>query len=118
MIRPYLNDIINDYKIQGQWKIHLTIAADFISSKDSNKTRIMHSKSNNVDSMMGSETDETIKQLFESLLERHQNGLEESMRGSEFIFDSVDILYYNLNKIGLVRSGTYIDTPEYLKNKK
>ena len=40
------------------------------------------------------------------------------MRGSEFIFDSVDALYYDLNKISLSRGGSYIDSPEWLKNKK
>ena len=72
----------------------------------------MHTKSNNMEIMMGSETDEIIKEIFESLLERYQEGLEESMRGSEFIFDSVDALYYNLNKISLSRGGSYIDSPE------
>ena len=72
----------------------------------------MHTKSNKMEIMMGSETDEIIKEIFESLLERYQEGLEESMRGSEFIFDSVDALYYNLNKISLSRGGSYIDSPE------
>ena len=40
------------------------------------------------------------------------------MRGSEFIFDSFDALYYDLNKISLSRHGSYIDSPEWLKNKK
>ena len=40
------------------------------------------------------------------------------MRGSEFIFDSFDALYYDLNKISLSRRGSYIDSPEWLKNKK
>ena len=40
------------------------------------------------------------------------------MKGSEFIFDSVDILYYDLNKVSLSRGGSYIDSPEWLKNKK
>ena len=40
------------------------------------------------------------------------------MRGSEFIFDRVDTLYYNLNEISLNRGGSYIDSPEWLKNKK
>ena len=44
--------------------------------------------------------------------------LEESMRGSEFIFDHVDALYYDLNKISLSRGGSYIDSPKWLKNKK
>ena len=40
------------------------------------------------------------------------------MRGSEFVYDSVDALYHNLNKVRLIRGGSYIDSPEWLKNKK
>ena len=40
------------------------------------------------------------------------------MRGSEFAYDSVDALYYNLNKVSLSRGGSYIDYPKWLKNKK
>ena len=40
------------------------------------------------------------------------------MRGSEFIFDSVGALYYDLNKLSLSKGGSYIDSPEWLKNKK
>ena len=40
------------------------------------------------------------------------------MRGSEFIFDNVDLLYYNLNKISLSRGGSCIDSAKWLKNKK
>ena len=31
--------------------------------------------------------------LFESLLQRYREGLENSRKGSEFIFDSADLLY-------------------------
>ena len=55
---------------------------------------------------------------FLNLLQRYQEGLEESMRGREFIFDSVDALYYDLNKISLSRRGSYIDSPKWLKTKK
>ena len=67
---------------------------------------------------MGGETDEIIKEIFESLLQRYPKGLEESIKGSEFVFDSVDSLYYKLHKISLNRSGSYIDSPNWLKNKK
>ena len=41
------------------------------------------------------------------------------MKGSEFTIDSVDLLYYHLNKISLGRKGrSYIDSPKWLKNKK
>ena len=70
--------------------------------------------------MMGSETDKIIKELFESLLQRYQEGLEESVKGSEFFY-SVDILYYNLNKIGLNHGRSYIDSKkikrqQYIQN--
>ena len=69
MIRPYLIDIINDHKTQGEWKIQLTIAINLISSKDSDETRIMRSKSDYIEIMMASETDETIEVIFEYLLQ-------------------------------------------------
>ena len=68
--------------------------------------------------MIGNETDGIIRELFESLLQRYQEGLEESMRRSEFVFDSVDVLCYKLHRISLNRSGSYIDSPKWLKNKK
>ena len=68
--------------------------------------------------MIGSETDEIIEDLFESFLQKYQEGLEESMRRSQFAYDSVDGLYYNLNKVSLSRGGSYIDSPKWLKNKK
>ena len=42
--------------------------------------------------------------------------IEESIKGSKFIFDSIDILYYDLNKISLKRGETYIDPPKWIKS--
>ena len=68
IIRPYLEDIINDHKIQSEWKIQLTSAINFTSSKpDSDKTHIMHARSDNLEIMMGSETNGIIEELFKSL---------------------------------------------------
>ena len=61
IIKPYLSDIINDHKTSGlvryhsgkkswleetssEWKTQLTIAINFISSKDSYEARTMHTK--------------------------------------------------------------------------
>ena len=87
MIKPDLSDLINKHKTHGsaryhsgnkswiektssEWKIQLTMAINFISSKDSDSA-----------------------------------------------YDSVDVLYYNLNKVSLSRGGSYIDSPKWLKNK-
>ena len=60
---------------------------NFISSKDnSDEICIVHTKSHNVEIMMGDETDDIIKELFESLLQNYQKALEESMKESEFFF--------------------------------
>ena len=59
-----------------------------------------------------------IRKLFESLLQRYQKRLEESMKGSEFVFDSTDLLKCKLDKIGVNRGGSYVDSPKWLKNKK
>ena len=67
---------------------------------------------------MGNEIDEIIEQLLETLLQKYQERLEEKMWGCDFIFDSVDLLYYNLHKKSLNRSGSYIDCPKWSKNKK
>ena len=67
----------------------------------------------------GSETNDIIEEHCESLLQECQKGLEKSMRGIEFIFDSVDLLCYTLQKISLNREGSsYIDYPKWLKIKK
>ena len=92
---------------------------NFICSiPDSDETRTMHTKSDNIDVTMVSETDETIDELFKSLLQRCQEGLEESMRRIYFTFDSVDALYYDLNRISSSRGGSYKSSPKWLKNKK
>ena len=94
------------------------MAIKFISSKDSDETRTMHTKGNNAEIMIGSETNEIIEDLLKSFLQKYQEGLEESMRGSDFVYDSVDLLYYKLNKVSLSRGGSYIDSPKWLQNKK
>ena len=51
-------------------------------------------------------------------MQKYQQDIEEKMRGSEFAFDSANLLCYELHKIILNRDGSYIDSPECLKNKK
>ena len=74
--RPYLKCIIITLKKIDSWKIQLTIAINFISSKDNNKECVMHSKSDNREIMNNDKTDEVTEELFKSLLKRYQNNLE------------------------------------------
>ena len=53
----------------------------------------MHSKSDNIKIMINDEADEVIKELFHSLKNGYQNNVE-SIKGSDFVFDYVHLLYY------------------------
>ena len=77
----------------------------------------MHSKSVNIETMINDEADEVIEKLFESLKNRYQNSLE-SLRGSAFVFDYVHLLYYKCHKIDPNHGRSYIDSPNWTKNKK
>ena len=119
MIEPYLRELINDYKSKGEWKLQLTAQINFISLRPgSDETRVMHTRCGNEEFMNGSDTDEVIKELFKSFLQRYQENLQEKMRGSDFSFDGVNFLHYDFNKISISRGGSYIDFPKWLKNKK
>ena len=44
--------------------------------------------------------------------------LQEPLRGTEFVRDSINLLYYHLQEIRLKIAGSYIDSPKWLKIKK
>ena len=76
----------------------------------------MHSKSDNIEITINDEADEVIKELFDSYNNSYQNNLK-SIKGSEFIFDYVSLLYYECHKVNLSCGGSYIDSPHWLKKK-
>ena len=92
-LRQHLKDI-NNLKISDTWKVQSTIAIDFMPFKDADEKRVMHSKSDNKEIMVGKETDEIIKELSESLFSGYQKGLEESMKGSDVAFGCANLSYY------------------------
>ena len=67
--------------------------------------------------MINDQADEVIKELFDSHKNRNQNNLE-SMKGSDFLFDYVHLLYYKCHKINPNSGGSYIDSPDWIKSKK
>ena len=101
LIEPYLREL-NFHKSKGEWKIQLTAQINFISSRlGSDETRVIHTRSVSEEFTNGSDTDEIIKELFKSLLQRYQENLQEKMRGSDFAVDGVNFLYYDFNKISI-----------------
>ena len=75
----------------------------------------MNSKSDNRETI-GVGTDEIIKKILNSLLHRYQGVLLGSIKGSHFVYDGVDGLFYKCHKISLNSGGSYIDS-QRLRNK-
>ena len=85
--------------------IYLTIGISLISSKGNDEERLMNSKSDNIEIVINDadEADEVIKELFESLQNRYQNNLLESMKFSDFVFNCLQLLYYKYHEINFER---------------
>ena len=77
----------------------------------------MHTRSDNVEIMNGTDTSDAINELIDSFMKRNQEGLETKMKGSSYIFERIDLLEYHLHKISLNRGSSYINSHEWIKNK-
>ena len=119
LIKPYLEDLINDKKNKGEWKLQLTTKISFVSLKpDSDETRLMHTRSNAAEFMSGSETEEIIESLYRSPLQNYNDNLQEKMKGSDIIFNGINYFYYDFNRVSISKGGSYIEFSKWLKDKK
>ena len=66
--------------------------------------------------MFSDDNDDIIEQIFESLLKKYEENLQNKMRGSEFEFEGVNFLYYDFNKTSVKRGESYIDSPSPSKD--
>ena len=121
-IIPYLRDIINDRKTNSnnsnEWKIQLNVPVIFISSNDTAEIRSIFVWSNNEEIRLGNETDDIIKGLINSFLNNYQKEEIILRNGSNFVFESVDLLSYHIHKTSLKRENSDIKSPEWIANKK
>ena len=109
--------MILDLQNSFTWKIQLTIAINFISSKDVEEDHVMHSRSSNTKFASYNDTNEVVDKLFESLHSKYEENLKTSMRGSDFIFDSVQMMYCKCCKVNFRRGSSYIYYPHWMKKK-
>ena len=62
---------ITNRQKSGTWKVHLTIAVNFIFSKDKGEEQLMNSKSDHIEVLTYDNANEAIKKIFELLLSRY-----------------------------------------------
>ena len=119
LIKPYLYDLINVHKAKRKWKIQLSAEISFTSQKpNSNEIRVMFTRSIPEEFMICSETEEVAEKLIMSILEKYQDNLRNKMKGSDFIFNGINYLYYDLNRITISKGGSYIKSTKWLNDKK
>ena len=109
---------INYLRKSDARKIQLAIAINFISSKDTSADRVMHSKSDDIETMVYDKADEVIKEGFESLFNKYNRysiGLQKSVRGSYFIFHCDNLLHCKCHIINLKYGELYIDFRDWIK---
>ena len=76
-------------KLENTYKISEIILINFISSKDNDEERVMHSKSDEVKMMINGKEGEVMEELFQSFPSIYQIGLEISKKNNEFLFACV-----------------------------
>ena len=103
-----MKDFRNNLKKFDASKIQLKIAINFTSFKDTDKERLMHSKSDNIEIMINDKVDKVIHKLFQSLLSQYQVSLE-TMKGSNFILDYYNLPYCKYHKMNSNCGGTCVD---------
>ena len=115
-IMPYLSDLINDHKTNennsNEWKIQINMHVNFVSSNDTGEIRTIFVWSDNEEIRLGNETDDIIKGLINSFLNNYQKEEIILRNGSNFVFESVDLLSYHIHKTRLRRGRSYMKYPE------
>ena len=74
--------------------------------------------SDNEEIRLGNETNDFVKRLINSFLNNYQKEKIILRNGSNFVFQSVDLLSYHIHKISLKRGNSYIKSSEWLINKR
>ena len=74
--------------------------------------------SDNEEIRSGNETNDIIERLLNFFLTNYQNEETILRNGSNFVFESVDLLSYSFHKISLKRGKSYIKSPEWVINKR
>ena len=123
-VRQYLSKItlhlcylIKDYRIATRvWKIQISMRLNLISSKDTRKACTIYVWIDNISIMRGTNTDDIIRELFWSFLRTYQED-SKMIKGSNFIFESVELMDYKLHRVRLRRSGSHIKSSEWLLHK-
>ena len=106
MIKPELAELINKKKKNNELKMQLSMGVNFMHTADRDKNCTFHVKSDNAEIRLGDDTNDIINKLFESFLNNYQKEEQILRNGSNYTFESVDILGIHFHNIKLKRGSS------------
>ena len=114
MISPELTKLINKRKNNNsnEQKVQLSMGINFMNINDKEKSRTFHVKSDNAEITQATDTSDVINELIDSFFPQYQREEQVLRAGSDYIFDSVDILRIHFPNIRLRRGRSYIKSPD------
>ena len=120
MISPELTKLINKRKNNNsnEQKVQLSMDINFMDINDKEKSHTFHVKSDNAEITQATDTSDVINELIDSFFPQYQREEQVLRAGSDYIFDSVDILRIHFPNIRLRRGRSYIKSPGWISSKK
>ena len=91
---------------------------NFVYSNDTGEVCTVFLWSDNEEIRLGNETDDIIEGLINSFLNNYQKEELILRNGSNFVFESADLLSYHIHKTSLKRGNSYIKSSEWVASKK
>ena len=94
------------------------MGVNFISTNDTGEIHTFYVRSDNEEIRSGHETPEIISKLIKSFLSNYQDEEGILRNGSNFVFESVDLLTVHIHKTNAKRGKLYIKSPKWVLNKR
>ena len=91
---------------------------NFASSNHTGEIRTTFVQSDNQEISSGNERDNIINIILNSFLNNYQKEEIILRNGSNFVFESVDLLSYHIHKTSLKRGKSYMKSPAWILNKR
>ena len=116
-IRLNVEKLLHKQKVISEKKVQLLISVIFLNYL-TNQTVEKYTYSDNTELRSTHDEKEITSKLFNSLLHKYQETLENKMEGSSFVFDYVNHLDINFQTIVLIRGSSYVKSPLWIWKKK
>ena len=99
----------------GSIKVQLILEVEFISHRDGDVI-IKYPKSDPITVLQGSNIGKVINEVYNTLKKSFEK-ISNALDSSDYIFNRIISVDVDIHEIELIRGGSYIELPEWIKNK-